>query len=315
MRGLAVAVALLLGASSAAGGPKDGSVEKVEHRDPLALPSRGPPNALVTIELFFTPFQSSRHNVFKAIERLQAAHPSRIRLLYRIVDAGGNVRLPRAAIYAFTEGKFFEFMDQVNTSRMLPDDKALAEIAKKIGLDPDRMLTVISKPPAAYETVLKANEIRRQQRFRGSPPPPNALFNGRLTQTQTTALGATDLEREYLTARVAADDLLDQGVPLSQLSATFEQIPNPVDDEIIVQPGAIDDASEDMPDDPVLANPPLSVAGWPSYGTANSDTTIILLCSPTSSNCIPPSNIARRSRRYMAPALRFSRGFWRSVTP
>ncbi len=296
MRGRgAIVVALLVGALASAGGApaKDGGVVKVEHRDPLVLPSRGPANALVTVELFFTPFQSSRHQVVKALEKLQAQHPSRIRLLYRIVDSGGNVRLPRAAIYAFTEGKFFEFMDAVNASRMLPDDKALAEIAKKVGLDPDRMFAVIVKPPAAYQQVLKGNEERRQQRFRGSPSAPNALFNGRLTQTQTTALGASDLEREYQTARVAAEELLDQGVALAELSAAFEVIPNPLPEDIIVQPGSIDEGSEDLPEDPVLASPPLSLAGWPSYGTANADTTVVVLCSPTSGNCRQPMTAAR----------------------
>jgi protein-disulfide isomerase len=43
----------------------------------------------------------------------------------------------------------------------------------------------------------------------------------------------------------------------------------------------------------VLANPPLDVHGWPSYGSANADTTIILLCSPTSPNCGPPKTAAR----------------------
>jgi protein-disulfide isomerase len=302
VRVLAVAVALLVGASSAAGGPKAGVVERVEHRDPLALPSRGPPNALVTIELFFTPFKSSNQPAYRAIEKLQAAHPSRIRLVYRIVDSGGNVRLSRAAIYAFTEGKFFEFMDQLNATRMVPDDKALADIAKKTGLDADRMLSVISRPPAAYETTLKANEKRRQQRFRGNPPPPNALFNGRLTQTHTTALGASDLEREYQSAKVAAEDLLDHGVPLTQLSSSFEEIPNPLPKDesgnvdIPVQPGAIDDGSEDLPDDPVLASPPLSIAGWPSYGNQNADITIIVLCSPTSGNCRTTMKNARDAR-------------------
>jgi protein-disulfide isomerase len=296
----AIVVAALLACSAWSGagaGPKTGGVVTVEHRDPLVLPSRGPANALVTVELFFTPFQSSRTPLLKSLEKLQASHPSRIRLVYRIVEGGGNVRLPRAAIFAFTEGKFFEFMDAVNALRQQPDDKALAEIAKKIGLDPDRILAVISKPPASYETLLKGNERRRQQRFHGSPPTPNVLFNGQPMR----ANGASNLDREdrkdpgeYQRARALAEELLDHGVPRERLSEAFDEIPNAPPDEITVQPGAIDEGSEDLPEEPVLANPPLQLTGWPSYGPANADITIVVLCSPTSLNCRAPMNIVEK---------------------
>src|SRR4051812_12298629 len=103
----AILLALCVTAVAGAAPSRRGSIVRVEHRDPLALPSRGPANALVTIELFVTPGQSSRHPVYRALERLQAEHPMRIRLVYRIVDSGGQKRLPRAALYAYSEGKFF----------------------------------------------------------------------------------------------------------------------------------------------------------------------------------------------------------------
>lgn len=298
-------VALCIASAVHAAPARPGGIVRVEHRDPFALPSRGPANALVTIELFVTPGQSSRHAVYKAIERLQAAHPSRIRLVYRIVDSGGQKRLPRAALYAYSEGKFFEFMDAINVERANPDDKALAAVAKKAGLDWDRMYAAMTKPPAAYEEVLAANELRRKQRFRGNPPPPNALFNGRITNTQTTNLGANDLEREYQAAKLAAEDLLDHGVPQRELGAAFERIPPPVATDIIVQRSqSIDEEFDDAPSDDILANPPLSLTGWPSYGPATAETTIVVLCSPTSGNCRAPMSSARITRDKYPSSIR-----------
>src|SRR5512140_686429 len=62
------ALPLLCGlAATAAGAP--GEVVRVEHRDPNALPSRGPSNALVTIELFFTPGSGSHAPGYRYLEK------------------------------------------------------------------------------------------------------------------------------------------------------------------------------------------------------------------------------------------------------
>src|SRR5438445_622113 len=105
-------------------------------------------------------------------------------------------------------------------------DEPPAETARGIGIDPDRMAAIIARPPAAYDRLLDANEERRQQYFRGSPPPPNALFNGRLTAAHTAALGSSDLDNEdrknlgeYQIARDAAEDMLDRGIAQRELSA------------------------------------------------------------------------------------------------
>ena len=87
---VAAAAALVAGVGPLASGAP-GSVVRVEHHDPRLLPSRGPSNALVTIELFYTPGPSSRHQAVRYLERLQANHSSRIRLVYRIVK--GMIRM------------------------------------------------------------------------------------------------------------------------------------------------------------------------------------------------------------------------------
>jgi hypothetical protein len=283
-----------------------GSVVRVEHRDPSALPSRGPVNALVTIEVFFTPGQSSRVQAYRNLERLQANHPSRIRLIYRVVKSGGQTRTPYAALQAHAEGKFFEFMDALNAARDprlgLPD-KELIELGKKVGMDPDRLALAITNPPRAYNDVLEANELRRKQRMRNQPALPSALFNGRVPSTQLTALGMPELEREYLSAKELAEELLDRGADRGTLAQALDELAEPPPD-IIVQPGPTDEDFGDAPSEPVLATPPLDLRGWPTYGPAEAATTIVVLCSPTSTNCLQPMRAARNIRDWYPESLR-----------
>ena len=277
-------------AQPATSAPK-GTVVRVEHRDPTALPSRGPVNALVTIELFFTPGQSSRVQAYRYVERLQANHPSRIRLIYRIVKSGGQARTPFAALEAHAQGKFFEFMDAINAARPNLPDKDLLDLAKKIGLDTERVAAAMAKP-GVYETVVDANERRRGQRIRGQPALPNALFNGRLPATQFSALGMNDLEREYKTARELAEELIDRGADAGSLADAFDELTQ-LPQEIIVQPGITDDDMGDEVGDPVLATPALDLRGLPSYGPGEAATTIAVLCNPLSANCKHPMRAAR----------------------
>jgi len=50
-----VGVLASLGVAGAAPTAPSGSVVRVEHRDPATAPTRGHPDALVTIEYFFVP--------------------------------------------------------------------------------------------------------------------------------------------------------------------------------------------------------------------------------------------------------------------
>lgn len=298
-------LALAIAQPAATSAPAAGGVVRVEHRDPGALPSRGPVNALVTIELFFTPgHQSSRVQAYRNLERLQALHPSRIRLVYRIVKSGGQTRMPYAALQAHAEGKFFEFMDALNSARdpRLPD-KDLIELGRKVGLDPDRLALAMVRPPRAYDDVLDANELRRKQRIRGQPALPSALFNGRIPATQLASMGMTDLEREYKTAKELAEELLDRGADRGSLAQAVDELADPPKD-IIVQPGPTDEDLGDEAGDGVLATPPLDLRGLPSYGPAEAATTIVVLCSPISSNCVQPMRAARNIRDWYPDAVR-----------
>ncbi len=270
----------------------EGGVVRVEHRDPTAVPSRGPSNALVTIEVFFTPMPSFRREPYRNIERLQANHPSRVRLVYRILK-GSMARFPYAALHAYSEGKFFEFLDAINGASRSLDDKALLELGKKVGLDPERLAAAITKPPAAYDKLLEDNQRRFRQRTRGNPALPTALFNSRWPSTPLSSIRVEELEAEYVLAREAAEDLIDRGVDRDALPEAFDKILT-LPAEIRITPGATDEELEDVSAEPRLATPPLVYSGLPSHGAADAPITIAVLCSPTSANCNAPLSTAQR---------------------
>ena len=184
---------------------------RVEHRDPNALPSRGPSNALVTIELFFTPGMGSRASGYSMVEKLQANHPSRIHLIYRIIQGNGSARLHYAALEAHAQGKFFEFMDALHAKLLdeppaIPDRWQLLELCRKIGHGSatprarDQQATRrVHKaagsqraPQATQDPQRAAAECAVQRQAARSPPP--------------TAVSLAVLEAEYEKARDEAFD-------------------------------------------------------------------------------------------------------------
>jgi hypothetical protein len=292
---IALAVSAAHGAPATKQAARDegGSVVRVEHRDPTALPARGPTNAIVTVEIFFTPGPTWRRETFRYLEKLQANHPSRVRLVYRIVK-GSMARFPYAALHAYSEGRFFEFLDALHGAPRALDDKALLELGRKVGLDPERLLAAITRPPAAYDKLLEANQrrLRKRTRSNGSQMPA-VLFNGKAPTMLVANMRTDELEREYTAAKDAADELLDRGVTREELAAAFDQIIT-LPEDIDVTLGAIDEELEDVSTKPHLATPPLSYAGLPSHGPANAAITIAVLCSPTSLNCSSPLATAQR---------------------
>jgi len=298
MRGLLVLAALLALPADAAPG---GSVVRVAHHDPGALPSRGPTNAPVTIELFFTPGQTSRTAGYHNLEKLQAAHPTQIRLVYRILGVNGSARLQYAALEAFAEGKFFELMDRINCVGVPPSQcrsrggfttKDLVEMGTEIGIDPDRLTAAMTHPSAEYDRVLAANDRRRKRRIHNNILP-SALFNGKAPQTQLQAMGNADLERELRAARERAEDLLDRGASSATLLAALDDDDPPDPAEITPQPGPTDDELDQIDSALGRVPPPLRLDGMPSFGPPNAQVTIAILCSPFTDKCAAPRRAAR----------------------
>ena len=288
------------GASSASPRPA-GEVVRVEHHAPDATPTRGPATAPVTIELFLAPTQSSRRPEQALVERLQAKHPSRIRLVYRIVKAVGNARLHYAVLEAYAEGKFDAFMAALGERpRTNLTDQALLELGRSVGMDPQQLALAITNPPPAYDRVLDANQRRLRKKIRGGSLP-IILINGKLAHSSSSF---ADLEAEYAVAKDAADELLDRGADPRSLPEAFDAqtAPNPLD--IVVPAGNTDDTVGDVPAIPPLATPALDLRGMPSLGPPTAQVTIAVLCSPASFNCGAALRAARAAQDLYSDSVR-----------
>jgi hypothetical protein len=281
--------------------PHAGEVVRVEHHAPDAVPSRGPRTAPVTIELFF-PVQTSRRQELAIVDKLAAKHPSRIRVIYRIVKAGGTSRLHYAALEAWAEGKFDAFMAALNNPSQVRGltDQALLELGKSVGMDPQQLAIAITNPPPGYDKVLDANMRRYRTKVHGTGLP-LILVNGKVPHNWSSV---SDLEAEYYTAKDAADELLDRGADPRALPEAFEQAtaPNPLDLNVPV--GNTDDTLDEVPVIPPLATPALDLRGMPSVGAPNAQVTIAVLCSPASLNCAAALKAAHQAQEVYADAVR-----------
>jgi hypothetical protein len=179
VKAVVAAAVLVIAGSMPSGLAAPGNVVRVEHRDPTTVPTRGPTTALVTIELFIDPMTNmlARRPIYRALEKLQASHPARIRLIYRVLKRGAQQQISIAALEAHAQGKFDELMDELHrdkTTTMLTKDQLL-ELGRKAGMDTARLATAIG-PEGRYADVFEANDNRLDRLAHGANAP-NALFN------------------------------------------------------------------------------------------------------------------------------------------
>ena len=163
-----VPLALLVAGVALPAEARPGSVIRIEHRDPVAAPTRGPGAAPVQIELFFVPRTNLAAAVtgLRALERLQAKHPARIRLVYRILK-GSQPMLSIATLEAHAQGKFAELIEVLHTdhSPQLPKDKII-ELAKRAGMNEQRLVAALSE--GRYDDVFDANDRRLKRLAHGT---------------------------------------------------------------------------------------------------------------------------------------------------
>lgn len=280
MKLLALAAVLALLAPAVAA---PGKVVRVDHREPSIAPSRGSKTAPVTIELFFVPTNGaiSRVRVYRGLEALQAEHPTRIRLVYRVMQQN-DAMIPTAALEAQAEGKFPEFLDAIAMTRERPTRDKLMELWKRLGLDPGRLDYALSEHKP-YQHVLDENANRFERMHGGNPP--NVLINGRPPRgTTLSAMSLSDLHEAYEKAYGIALEHLDQGLDPDALGALYDREALTSDAPIVVFGGATED-DEVGRRDPPLAKPPLELRGLPSVGRETAVVPIVVLCSPTNAAC------------------------------
>lgn len=296
--------------------PPLGKSVRVEHYDPATTPARGPANAPVTIELFFAPqIRGGTTNglpVYRQLEALQQKHPTRIRIVYRVVRRGAQgPQQPTLALEAYAQGKFFEMVAALHAQRVNMTRDQLLDLAKKAGLDPQRADRAIVED--RYGSVLDDNE-RRLERLRGTTAP-MVFFNDKPLKTSLSSLTDNELEAAYADAYDRAIDLLDKGIAQKELLAAFDsQILQDIQ-PVVVTASPLDDNFEGEIVDHPLANPPLSLTGLPSLGRpdAHAPVPIILLCRPNDDKCNAMMRIAPKLNKIYRGEVRLVWAPWFDV--
>ncbi|MBL9013361.1 MAG: hypothetical protein JNL83_04245 [Myxococcales bacterium] len=290
---LAYCVGALTPASAGPGaGTAKGEVVRVEHYDPETVPSKGPANALVTVELFFAPSYNagSRLQAYAQLEKLQARHPARIRVVYRIVQRNSQPpgpQLPTLALEAYAQGKFFEFVSAIHAERGSMTRDKMLDIGRRLGLDASRMEKAISED--RYRDVIAANE-RRLERLRGTTAP-MVFMNDKPMRTSLNNAPEGEYETAYLDAYDRARDLLDRGVPPRNLMAAFDAEVLRGVQPLVITSGPLDDDDETEGAAHPLADPPLKLTGLPSLGApqppaeSSAPVPVLIVCRPNAQEC------------------------------
>jgi predicted DsbA family dithiol-disulfide isomerase len=268
VRARGFAIALLLASLSVgvahADSPREDRVLRIEHAPGGAPPSLGPADAPVQIELFFLPGATNTRLPYQLVSELWRNHPTRIRVIFRVLSRQGQLNLPSAVLEAAVQGKFFEFMTAVNTRLrgMLPSQ--IRELADSVGLDLERVDAALLD--GRHHKAFEENE-RRRTRMRARQIP-DVLFSGRMATRPITVLGGADLEAAYREAYERAADALDRGVPREQLAAALDEAALAQRPVTPVTLGPTDERSES--DDARvevsatgLLSPPLELRGLP----------------------------------------------------
>lgn len=305
----ALALALLVAAASAAPADTRDHVVRVEHHDPAGAPARGPLDAPVTVELFLTPqinVGAQRLNAYHLLEQLQQDHPARMRLIYRVQRQG---MIATAALEAQAQGKFAEFMDRIAVERQTLQRDALLKLCASLGIDADRVDAAIRED--RYGQTF-ADTDRRAKRLHVAGTP-SVLFNSLPSRTpfSSSSITLADLEKSYADAYARAQELLEQGVPATELSAAFDaKLLASAPTAINLGGAALDD--EDT-GEMVLATPPIDTTGLPYVGDDDSSIPVIFLCSPGSASCRNTIDRAIQLQKDLYPDLRIVWAPWFDV--
>jgi hypothetical protein len=290
---LAILIGVLASLDAAAAPKETGpNVVRVEHRDPATAPTKGHADAYVTIEYFFTPQVQAGNRLpqYKFLEKLHAKHPARIRIIYRVLKRQAALQLPVAALEAHAQGKFFDFMEALHSTRpttSIPTKEQVLEIARGVGMDVSRLSAAISD--GRYTEVLAAND-RRMERLHGSPQ--SVLFNSQVVRVTTDA----EYETAYAKAYEQSIELIDLGYDPRELSKIYDARVKRADQPFVVATGPTDEDLESDPTEHKLAKPPLELSGLPSFGMpdAKAPVPIVVLCRPNDPACVNLVRILRK---------------------
>jgi protein-disulfide isomerase len=179
---------------------------------PTLVPVRGPRFAPVTLDVFVAlghpPSSGALELARRAVER---GHGD-VRLVPHLFTFGqpSFELASEAALEAAAQGRFWPFVDRLAREHAgLPGAAELAQLARDAGLDVDRLA-------AALESHRHRATVERltQESRAFNHHPPELLVNGRRVSPWS---GDDAIARAIADARLRARQLLEEGVPLSQL--------------------------------------------------------------------------------------------------
>jgi protein-disulfide isomerase len=272
----ALALVLLTATAHAADGTlATGGAHEVVWTPPTTLPVRGPRFATVTVD------------VYVALGHLPSYASAE--LARRAVARGGDVRevlhpfvfgppadlAVEALLEAADEGRFWELFDRMAQTRLTNFTPVeLGRLGREAGLDGARLDDAV----ATQRHRDLAERVRREARLSGHHPP-ELLVNGRRMSPWS---GEDALTRAMTEARARANELVAEGVPLTQL---YERLVER-DEEV---PFVIDPLSRTS-----RKRLTVDLAGAPLRGPATAPVTIVTFGNLA---CMPCAELAASLKR------------------
>lgn len=127
-------------------------------RSPRGLPVAGNPKGDVTVVEFFDYRCPYCKRTVNELRRLVGDDPN-LRLVYKEFPILGPESLyaSRMAIASNEQGKYLQLHDALMAHRGKFDQKSVLDIARKVGLDIDRLLTDMQKPEV--DALIKENRV------------------------------------------------------------------------------------------------------------------------------------------------------------
>ncbi|WP_428264185.1 DsbA family protein [Haliangium sp.] len=187
-------------------------ITTVSHRPLDRHPTRGQRLAPVTMDFFFNPGDRSSAQIRRHLDALQARHPRRLRVVYRVVAAERDHALAVATMEAHAQGRFDDFLDQVLAARVPPRrEHQILAVYEALGLDPIPLRAAWSD--GRHDSVLERNEGERKRR---TDKAPSLLVNGD-NIGRAASISFDKLETLYREALEEARAALAHGVPAEHL--------------------------------------------------------------------------------------------------
>lgn len=279
MRAAVAAVCLITAGASALA--RDGRTEQVVHEAVTAVPELGPPDALVTVELFANLHDGRRSGTFvRRLDELRERHPRRLRVVVYVSETGA---LNHAALEAHAQGRFAEFLAAVY-AEAYPKSSSLDQYALAAGLDLARVHEAVSDE-RHVRSIYEARVLRSR---RGASRVVPLAFNGAVPEQLH---GSDDYEAAYDDAYTRARALADrEGLRgdalfhrLAREAAAARLTPRFARGRTDRRADRIEDG--DGAALPSLLAAPVRTTGGRGRGPAVAPVVLRLFCTPASRHC------------------------------